>query len=435
MAERASSWFFLIVTPAAIGAFVWHTRQSGLDHGILSALAVVLIACPCALALATPLAVWTALARAAGEQVVLKGGDALERLARVKAVCFDKTGTLTTGHPRVVDFVAADTGQEWSTLAVAAAIARSSNHVFSTAISEFADGCHRPQIFESRTVAGRGILARVEGRDDWAYLGSLHFVEEARLSLDERIGQTYRAALAEGQPAAFVGWDGRVQGVFIFSETVRPGANALLQACEAAGLSCAMLTGDHWQRARSLQADLGIPVAAELLPEEKVRNIREIHDRVGLVAMVGDGINDAPALAAADIGIALGCGADLSRDSADICLMGNDLGRLPWLFGLAQATVRTIRFNLFWAFGYNVFGIGLAMTGRLNPILAALLMVASSACVLTNSLRLRRFNLEPMQKTPDRIGQSPPLRSLSPLLGEVSASRQVAAARTMETVR
>jgi heavy metal translocating P-type ATPase len=399
LAERVSSAFFLVVTPAALIALAWHSLDGGLDRGILSALAVVLIACPCALALATPLAVWTALTRAAREQIVIQGGDALERLSRVKAVCFDKTGTLTTGHPRIVDFVVADSGLEWNTLEVAAAVARSSSHVFSNAIVEFADGGHRPRVSASRIVAGRGVRALVEGCEGTVYLGSHHLMEESGLTLDEPLNHRYREALANGQPAAFVGWDGRVQGVFVFTEMLRPGANALLKAFESAGLNCRVLTGDHWQRARSLEAELGIPVAGELVPEDKVRTIRQIQDQVGPVAMIGDGINDAPALASADIGIALGCGADVSRDSADVCLMGNDLARLPWLFGLAQATVRTIRFNLFWAFAYNVIGIGLAMTGRLNPILAALFMVASSACVLTNSLRLRHFALE-SERTP-----------------------------------
>lgn len=395
LAERVSSLFFVVVAPVALIAFAWHTMQSGLDQGILCGLAVALIACPCALALATPLAVWTSLSRAAGEQIVLKGGDALERLAQIKAICFDKTGTLTTGDPRVVEFVVADPEREWDILARAAAIARSSTHVFSTAIADYAADVSLPTITEARTIAGRGVLARLEGSDDWAYLGSLHFIEEAGLSMNDTLRHAYRRALDEGQPATFVGWEGQVQALFVFSETLRPGAGELLRTCESQGLECLVLTGDHWQRARALTSQLGVAVAAELTPEEKVARIRELGERMGAVAMVGDGMNDAPALAAADVGIALGCGADVSRDSADACLMGNDLARLPWLFGLARATVRTIQFNLFWAFVYNVVGIGLAATGRLNPILAALFMVASSACVLANSLRLRRYDLAP----------------------------------------
>jgi heavy metal translocating P-type ATPase len=395
LAERVSAWFFLVVTPLTVVAFAWHTVKSGVDQGILSGLAVVLIACPCALALATPLAVWTALARAAGEQIVLKGGDSLERLARVKVLCLDKTGTLTTGRPRVVEFVVDDPGREWEILAAASAVARSSNHVFATAITDFADGCPSPGVIESRVVAGRGVLARLQNLADWVYLGSLHFIDEAGLAVDRKFRHAYDEAVEEGRSVAFVGWNGRVQAAFVFDETVRPGTNVLLEGCASAGLQCTVLTGDHQQRARALQTELGVPVAAELLPEEKVCRIRELQRRIGPVAMVGDGINDAPALAAADVGIALGCGADVSRDSADVCLMGNDLSRLPWLFGLARATVRTIRFNLCWAFVYNIIGIGLALTGRLNPIVAALCMVASSVCVLTNSLRLRRFNLNP----------------------------------------
>jgi heavy metal translocating P-type ATPase len=405
LAERISVWFFPVVAAAALGAFAWHTAHSGLDQGILCALAVVLIACPCSLALATPLAVWTALSRAGTEQIVLKGGDALERLARIKLICFDKTGTLTTGHPRVLEFVAAEPDREWQVLSNAGAIARSSSHVFASAIAEFTEECPLPVITEARNVPGRGMIARLQGCASWAYLGNLHFVEEAGLTMNEKLRHSYHEAVEEGKPASFVGWDGQVQGLFVFSETLRPGAKALLRACESAGLDCAVLTGDHQQRACLLREALGVPVAAELNPEEKVRRIQAIHEWSGPVAMVGDGMNDAPALAAADVGIAMGCGADVSRDSADVCLMGNEILRLPWLFGLAKATVRTIRLNLFWAFAYNAIGLALALTGRLNPIVAALCMVASSACVVANSLRLRRFDL-PMtipQAAPETI--------------------------------
>jgi heavy metal translocating P-type ATPase len=414
LAERISVWFFPIVAVAAIGAFAWHTAVGGIDQGILCALAVVLIACPCSLALATPLAVWTALTRAGAEQIVLKGGDALERLAKIKVICFDKTGTLTTGHPRVIDFVAAEPDKEWQILSNAAAIARSSGHVFSSAIVEFAHGCPLPSVTDARNVPGRGMIARLQGSEGWAYLGNLHFVEEAHLSMNEMLRRSYHEAAEEGKAASFVGWDGKVQGLFVFAETLRPGAKALLEACETAGLDCVVLTGDHWQRACLLSDALGVSVSAELTPEDKVRRIQAIHARIGPVAMVGDGINDAPALAAADIGIAMGCGADVSRDSADICLMGNELSRLSWLYGLAKATVRTIRLNLFWAFAYNAIGIVLALTGRLNPIVAALCMVASSASVVANSLRLRNFAM------PVTRSQSVPDETQGPSVGPSS---------------
>jgi P-type E1-E2 ATPase len=249
------------------------------------------------------------------------------------------------------------------------------------------------------------MIARLQGAEGWAYLGNLHFVEEAHLSMNEMLRHSYREAAEEGRPASFVGWDGKVQGLFVFSETLRPGAKALLETCESAGLDCAVLTGDHRHGACLLTDALGVPVSAELTPEDKVRRIQAIHARSGPVAMVGDGINDAPALAAADVGIAMGCGADVSRDCADICLMRNDLTRLSWLYGLAKATVRTIRLNLFWAFAYNAIGIVLALTGRLNPIVAALCMVASSASVVANSLRLRRFDLPMIRlhSAPDEI--------------------------------
>jgi heavy metal translocating P-type ATPase len=410
LAERTSAWFFPVVAAAAISAFAWHTAHSGLDQGMLCALAVVLIACPCAFALSTPLAVWTALTRAGAEQIVLKGGDALERLSKIKVICFDKTATLTSGHPRVIEFVAAEPDREWQILSNAAAIARSSAHVFSSAIAEFAEGFPVPAITEARNVPGRGMIARLQGCASWAYLGNVHFVEEAGLSMNEILRRSYREAVAEGKAASFVGWDGQVQGLFVFSETLRSGAKALLEACESSGLDCAVLTGDHRHGACLLTDALGVPVAAELTPEEKVSRIQAIHEWSGPVAMVGDGINDAPVLAAADVGIAMGCGAAVSRDSAEVCLMGNDLLRLPWLFGLAKASMRTIRLNWFWAFAYNAIGIVLALTGRLSPIVAALCMVASSAFLVANSLRLRRFELPVTrsQSTPEAVrGRGP----------------------------
>jgi P-type E1-E2 ATPase len=194
--------------------------------------------------------------------------------------------------------------------------------------------------------------------------------------------------------AAYLGWDGRVRGVFLFEEDLRDSVIPALAWCRGHQLDVAVLTGDHRRRAERLAEELHVPVIAELLPEQKVTAIREVRERLGPVAMVGDGINDAPALAASDVGIALGCGTDVSRDSAAVCLLGNDLTQLTWAIAFSREAVRVMRRNLIWAFAYNVVGIALAAAGWLNPALAALLMVVSSALVIRNALSLQHTSAD-----------------------------------------
>jgi P-type E1-E2 ATPase len=418
------------VTLGTVIAFAWHTARDGLDGGILCALAVVVIASPGLIASGAHLAVWTALARAADEHILLRGGNALERLARIKVICFAKTGALTAADPRLIDYVVADVDRESEILSIATALARTSPHVYSVAIADFAHRIAAPATTEAKSVAGRGVIARVEGGADWAYLGSHRFVKEAGLAMSATIRDVYLKSVEEGLPTVFAGWDGRIQVLFVFAESLRPGVHSLLQALQSADKKCAVITGDHWQWAAALTSDPGVSVLTDVAPEEKPSYIRTLHEQVGAVAMVGDGINDAPALAAADLGIALGCSADISSHSADVCLLGNDLERLPWLFGLADGTVRMIRHNLFWACGYNIVGIGLAMTGTITPIPACLLMVFTSALVIANSLRLRRFELEVAETTPPK-----------PASGHVSAwletplrrDTEISHARALET--
>ncbi len=399
-ADRLSALFFLIVMLAATACFTWHAVHGGLDRGILCALSVLLIACPALMALGTRLAVRTALARAAGEHILLRDSGTLERLASIKTICVGKTGALTSGNPRLLEYIVADVGRESEILSVAAALAKASSHVYSLAIADFASQIAAPATTEARCLAGRGVIARLEGCAGWACLGSPRIVEEAGLVMTETIRAAYRKSIDEGLPTVFAGWNGQIQAMFVFAETLQPGVHSLLRALKSTGKTSAVLTGDQWQWAQSLKSEPGVSVVTGLSPEEKPRCIRTYHDRFGAVAMVGDGVNDAPALAAADIGIALGCGADVSCHLADVCLMGNGLERLPWLFALADATSRKIRHNLFWVGSYNVVGIGLAMTGVINPLVACLLTIAASALVITNSLHLRRFELAPTGAVP-----------------------------------
>ncbi|HWB09565.1 MAG TPA: cation-translocating P-type ATPase [Pirellulales bacterium] len=400
LADRLSHYFLPGVATIALASGLWHGVVDGFETGVLSGLAVILIACPCALALATPLAVWTAVGRAARSQVLFRHGEALEQLAGVGAVAFDKTGTLTTGTSQVRSFSADDLTPRQSVLNAAASLAATSTHSLSAAIAQFTGLAElaalcpaaASECSEARTLPGRGVSARTPACESTVYLGSLRLMEESDLAVDVPLQRSLRRFDEGGHPVVCIGWQGRVRGVFAFDEQLRPEANEAIASCRKLGLEVSVLSGDASACAERLAATLAVPVEAGLLPAEKVRSIGRLHKDCRGVAMVGDGINDAPALAAADVGIALGCGADVSRQSADVCLLTNDLSRVPWAVGLARATVSIIRQNLFWAFSYNVLGIGLAASGRLSPVWAAAAMVASSVLVIGNSLRLSSWN-------------------------------------------
>ena len=402
-ADRAAAWFLPAVLVIAVGAFAYHATYSGLDQGVLAGLAVVLVACPCALGLATPLAVWAALGAAARAQVMFRHGEALERLAAGRGIAFDKTGTLTDGRPQIERVVFAPGVDEAALLGRALAAASAANHDLSRAVVEYGRA-RRTGVVPScdvRTLAGRGLSATFAD-GEVVTLGSLRLMCESGLTLPAEIAAAADGDASAEAPRVFVGRRGRVAALFLFREQLRPAAQAVVERCRNEGMTVEVLTGDHARRGAALAARLQVPVRAELLPEDKVRAVCALRDRVGPTAMVGDGINDAPSLTAADVGIALGCGADVSRQSADVCLLGDDLSRIPWSIELARHTVRVIRQNLGWSFGYNVLGIALAASGRLNPIWAAAAMVAGGLYVVGNSLRLARF------APPDASTTSPP---------------------------
>lgn len=394
MADRVTSWFVPGVVVIASITFVVHMTISGLGSGLMAALAVLLIACPCALGIATPLAVWAAMGRATSAGVLFRNGDALQRLAATQAICFDKTGTLTTGDT-IVDELVTDTDMpSEELLGRALPLAASSTHAFSAAIREYAlarlddSGIACPDQLE--TVPGRGLVARRVASDESIYLGNLALMDEAGLEQSPLIREAIEGICAAGKPLACIGWEGRVRGVFAFREQFRDEARTSLDALRAEGFHVSVLTGDYAARGTMLERKLQVKVQSELLPEQKLAAIRDLRGECGSVVMVGDGINDAPALAEADIGIAMGCGADIAREAADVCLLGNDLAQIEWSIKLAKQTMRTVHQNLFWAFSYNTIGIVLAATGLLNPIWSTVAMVGSSLFVISNSLRLAR---------------------------------------------
>lgn len=420
LADRWSQAFFPIIGLLAIATFGAHTWRERWDVGLMNALSVVLIACPCGLALATPLAAWAALGTAARRGVLFRSGEALERLARTRRVYFDKTGTLTTGQPRVVRFVCEDPRDFDLLRNLSVAVTQSSTHPFSVAIHEFLEAAGPlPALEGFRTVPGAGLEAALpEG--GFVYVGSREWMGSHKLAVEPRV----QAALADpkGTSAShvFVGTKGAGTGIaddgvgalFLLEETLRPSVTACLAGLDDLGIAAEVLTGDRRERGEALRRALGIPVRARLLPEQKVEWIRRTGGAGGRgagtdpgVVMVGDGLNDAPALAAASLGMALGCGTDVSRDTADVCLVRDDLAMVPWSIGFARRTVRTMRQNLGWSFGYNGVGVVFAAAGWLHPAIAAALMVVSSLMVLGNSLRLQEG--EPASPFPSPLQEGP----------------------------
>lgn len=396
LADRIAVWFIPTVCLIAFWA-AWSQGQAhGLDQGILTGLAVVLIACPCALGLATPMAVWTALGRAAECGVLFRSGLVMERLAAVEFACFDKTGTLTSGEPTVEALLVADDAEPEELMLLAATVAAGSTHPLSQAITRHADEQNpdwqtTAESAPVKTIPGQGleaVLLQHKNAPTKIQVGSRRFMEQTNTTFPTWLEGKLTAHEAAQQ--VFISWDSEVHGAFCFGEQPRPEVTAAIDACRELGLELQLLTGDGAPRAEAIGKQFAVTAKSNQMPDDKVAAVRALAKR-GSVAMVGDGLNDAPALAAADVGVALGCGADVSRDAAGVCLLSDDLRRFPWAVELARTTGSIVKQNLFWAFTYNCIGIGLATTGRLNPIWAALAMAVSSLMVVVNSLRLGVF--------------------------------------------
>ncbi len=336
------------------------------------------------------MAIWTALGCAARNHILFRNGQALEQLARVQSLFFDKTGTLTSGEAEVETVLVAESTNREEVLERATLLAGASNHTFSQAIRKYASGeIGGAATAAVTTIPGKGLWMRLG--TEVVYLGSRRMMKDFFLVTPSSLASCI-AKFQESSSLTYLGWGDRVQAVFVLREQLRPEAQHAMADCQRLGVQTVVLTGDHARRAARLEQRFATKVVAEQLPADKLAAIHAARRRGNVVGMVGDGINDAPALAAADIGVAMGCGADLSRDSASMCLLSNDLAQIPWSILLARKTTRIIRQNLFWAFIYNIVGVGLAMSGHLNPIWAGIAMVVSSVFVVTNSLRLNRFS-------------------------------------------
>ena len=395
LTDRVMAIFIPGVVCIAAITFGVHAYLGQLERGLLSALAVALIACPCSLALAVPLAVWTMLGRAAREQVLLHNTEIISTLAAARTVCIDKTGTMTESQSHATSFACDDEGSRDLLLQIASAISATSSHPMSIVVREMAsESAGDFEVFESRALPGRGISAKLreaQGHISNVYLGSPRLMEDNSLLMPEKLAKSIEDAVQQGKSIVCLGWNQAVRAIFVVEESLRSDTKEALQKLREQGLRLIMLTGDHHLRADFLAKELNLEAHGELLPAEKVCMIEKFSAEAGPVVMVGDGINDAPALAAADVGIALGAGSDLSRETADLCLLGNQLSKIPWTLELAKATRRTIRWNLWWALSYNTLGIAIAAAGWLNPIIAAFAMVVSSLLVVSNSIRLAHW--------------------------------------------
>ena len=388
LADRISQVFVPLTCSVALIAFVIHYFVIGFVAAVMASLSVILIACPCALGLATPMALWAAVGTAARRGIAFRSLDALERLAEVTEMCFDKTGTLTTGHPQVRCLITDGDAELDLVRSRARHLCRASNHLFSRALADYLGPPLHAIEMQTSTVPGKGVYGMVNGEFQPSAIGNLRMMKELDIDVPEVIQLEIDRVTHAGIPFVLIGWGGSVRGIFELEETLRPTIVRSLEQLQHDGLSLRILTGDHVHSARRISQQLQIPIEAETSPEGKQQFLREQRELGSIVAFVGDGVNDAPALATADVGIALGCGAEVSRDSSDICLISNDISQISWLIHHAARTRSTIRTNLAWAFGYNSLGIVIAAAGWLHPAVAAILMVSSSLFVISNSLRL-----------------------------------------------
>jgi len=393
LVDRVSAVFVPVVLAVAAATFgAWWLLAGDAGAGLLAAVAVLIIACPCALGLATPTALMVGAGRGASLGVLIKGGDVLQRARRLDTVVFDKTGTLTRGEMALVDVAGSEGETAETVLRRVAAVEADSEHPVARAIVEgaAARGLQLAAAEEFASLAGHGVQARVDGVE--TVVGRRKLMSESGLELPDDLERTASAWEAEGRTAVFAGWDGRVRDALAVADTIKDNARDVVDELHAMHVEVAMITGDNARTANAIAEQLGIDrVLAEVLPEDKVTEVRRLQEEGRVVAMVGDGINDAPALVQADLGVAIGTGTDVAIESSDITLISGDLEGVVTAIRLSRQTLRVIYQNLGWAFGYNTAMIPLAAVGLLHPILAAAAMATSSVSVVSNSLRLRRF--------------------------------------------
>ncbi|MFC1947788.1 heavy metal translocating P-type ATPase [Chloroflexota bacterium] len=414
LADIIASYFVPIVISISVITFiVWYFAgpSPALTYALLNFVAVLIIACPCAMGLATPTAIIVGTGKGAEHGILIRSAETLEKSHKINTVMLDKTGTLTRGEPMVTDVIPESSRQ--SILALAAATEYGSEHPLGEAIVKAAtmEGLELPSASGFNAIPGQGVEAVINNKN--VILGNLRLMNEKSLSLNGLNDEAERLR-NEGKTVMYLGTDGKVKGIIALADTLKPNAAASMKALQDMGAEVVMVTGDNSRTAEAIASEAGINrVLAEVLPENKAEEVKKLQQQGKIVAMVGDGINDAPALAQADVGIAIGTGTDVAMETGDITLISGDLSGIATAISLSKRTVRTIKQNLFWAFAYNTVLIPVAAGvlyfafrnggvpsglhfilgdyGFLNPILAAAAMAASSITVVTNSLRLKRY--------------------------------------------
>lgn len=391
LADIISGYFVPIVIAIALLTFlIWITlvHPGQFEDALVAAISVLVIACPCALGLATPTSIMVGTGRAAENGILFKGGEYVERTNQVDTVVFDKTGTLTHGKPEVTYFEG-----DKDTLTLVASAENNSEHPLATAIVNYAKQhkVNLVNVTNYQTLPGHGIQAII---DD-----SMLFVGNQKLMLDHQINiqsikQKMKQMEAEGHTVMLIAYDGELRGMIAVADTVKASAKEAIQQLSSMNIRTVMLTGDNERTAKAIAKEVGIDqVIAGVLPEDKAHHITQLQEQKHNVAMVGDGINDAPALVKADIGIAMGTGTEVAIEAADITILGGDIQLVPKAIHASHKTIRNIKQNLFWAFGYNIAGIPIAAMGLLAPWIAGAAMALSSVSVVSNALRLKRMKL------------------------------------------
>jgi Cu+-exporting ATPase len=387
--------FVPVVIALAVAALgFWLGNGESATFAFTAAVAVLIIACPCALGLATPTALMVGTGRGAQLGLLIKGPEVLESTRRVDTVVLDKTGTVTTGKMSLVDVVVADGVDRGDALRLVGALEHASEHPIAQAIANAAaaDGA-LPAVEGFANREGLGVEGVVEGHA--LVVGRPALLADWAMHLPAELDAARREAEARGRTAIAAGWDGQANAVFVVADTVKPTSGEAVASLKQLGLRPVLLTGDNETTARAVAAEVGIDeVIAEVLPADKADVVRRLQAEGRVVAMVGDGVNDAPALAQADLGLSIGTGTDVAIEASDLTLVSGDLRAAADAIRLSRATLRTIKQNLGWAFGYNVAAIPLAAVGLLNPVIAGAAMAFSSVSVVANALRLRSFEAQ-----------------------------------------